>query len=212
MLKNIILLAIAVTLTGCMFTAGLHYEPVTRTDVSNLQPVFLSVIDQRKFVLSGDKSPSFLGKFRAGFADIKDVYTETKVPLADHLKQDLLKELRSLGFEEQASKDSRSITVTIQDWNSDGFVNVNFWYEVAVSVASPEGNVLARSVIKGERQLKGNFFMGGGLGAIQEGMPIVYGEIIKALVRDNEEVFAALKDGRVSTSQIQKNPVSQPSK
>jgi hypothetical protein len=197
MLRNIILLVVAVTLSGCQTGVNLHYQPIEGANVSNRIPVSLSVTDQRKYVLSGDQDPSFLGKSRGGFGDTKHAYTEDRAPLADHLKKDLSQELRSLGFDEQASKDSRAITVTIQDWNSDGWYDVNFWYEVAISVTSPEGNVLAQSVIKDEKRLEGHGGLAGSLTIINE-MPKVYGEIIKALVRDNKEVYSAMKTGMVS--------------
>jgi hypothetical protein len=196
MLRNIILLFVAVALSGCQ-SVNLHYEPVVGASVINRVPVSLSVTDQRKYVLSGDQGPSFLGKSRTNFGETKHAYTEDRAPLADHLKKDLLQELRSLGFDEQASKDSRSITVTIQDWNSDGWYDVNFWYEVAISVTSPEGTVLARSVIKDEKKLEGHGGLAGSLTIINE-MPKIYGEIIKALVRDNAEVYSALKTGITS--------------
>lgn len=181
--KNILLLAVVVTLSGCA-GVNLHYEPVAGTNIGHRTPVLLSVTDQRKIVSSGEKTPSYLGRF----GDLI-VHTDDNAPLAGHLKQDLLQELRSLGFDELAAMDSRPITVTIQDWNTDGNY---FWYEVTISVTSPEGNVLAQSVVKDRKALNG------GVVGITAGMPETYGEIIKALVRDNEEVYAALKTGMVS--------------
>lgn len=192
MLRVVPCLLIAAALAGC---GTVNPEPVGRANISNRVPVSLSVSDQRRFVLSGEKSPSFLGK-----SGNLNAYTADKAPLADHLKRDLLQELRSLGFDEQASSDSMQIAVTIQDWEMDGLY---FWYDVSISVTSPGGNLLAHSVINDKKSLD---IVGEGLFGITAGMPRAYGETIKALVRDNPDIYSALKTGMVSKKVEIKSP------
>ena len=65
------------------------YSPEPESVATDQGAVTLSVTDQREYVLSGDKDPSYIGKFRAGFGNTWDVKTEGQVPLAQLVAKDL---------------------------------------------------------------------------------------------------------------------------
>ena len=195
MFRILALLFCSLVLTGCVAGQNikLQYQPdsvaVTKLVVSD--GFALSVSDKRSFVTSGNKNPWYIGHYRAGFGNTWDVTTYKKVPLADQLQADLKKELMSLGLKEGASETARLVAVTIRDWNFDAMNNGRFWYDIQIVVSGRDGDVLAESSVKEEKVIKGSM-MTGAKSAMEKQVPLIYGEIIRKLVRENPAILAAL--------------------
>jgi uncharacterized lipoprotein YajG len=194
MIRTMALLATAALLTGCV--AGqhikLHYEPAPQASSSGAGAPFVLVVkDQREYVTSGNKTPWYIGHYRAGFGNTWDVVNFNQVPLADQMKSDLHRDLLSLGFVEGASGSAKTVTVTITEWNFDAAINGRLWYDVQVSVAAADGHVLATSQVKDEKVIKGSVMMGA-KGAMEDEIPTYYAEVIRKLVRENPTTLGAL--------------------
>lgn len=195
MTGRIIVLALGVfLLTGCVsgqhirmdFAAGEAAGGKARSSV------LLGVTDARAYVLSGEKESSYIGRYRAGFGNPWSVTTFQRVPLAEHILRDLKKEMKSLGFTgTEKAPAMKRLAVEIVEWNFDGFQNGRFWYEIAVRVEDAAGNILTAKTLKEEIVVKGTVMLGA-RGGFEREMPLIYGQVIRALVRTNPEVLEAL--------------------
>ena len=192
MKTKLALLALTVALAGCVAGQNikLHYEPAPGAAAGPSVPVTLRVIEQRDYVTRGDKSPAYLGHYRAGFGNTWDVINRDKVPLADQMRDDLRAELASLGCSDAAG--GKVLTVTIHEWNFDAWVNGKIWFDVEASLAGADGTPLASSHAKEERPITGSFWSGG-KGAMEKNVPEVYGEVLRKLVREDPAMMAALR-------------------
>jgi hypothetical protein len=193
MLRKFTVLAIMVGgLSACVAgqSIKLAYAPPAPTAASNSSAVTVLVVDQRNYVTSGDKKPFYLGHYRGGFGNTFDVTNYQKVPLADQMKSDLGGELSSLGFASAAG--GKQLKVIITEWNFDTMVNGKVWYAVTVSVADASGTVLAQSTVKDQKTVDGNLLTGA-KGAMEDEVPQIYAQMIRATVRENPSILAALK-------------------
>jgi uncharacterized lipoprotein YajG len=193
MLRTIALATITILLTGCVAGQNikLAYEPAPQSTTTSSRPVALTVTDQRTYVTSGNKDPSYLGHYRAGFGNPWDVSNFKKVPLAEQLKNDLRKELQSLGFTDGTRGSANEVAVTIREWNFDAAVNARIWYDLHIRVVARDGSVSSATDVKNERVVNGNV-MTGAKSAMEKELPVIYGEVIRQLIRDNPAAISAL--------------------
>lgn len=197
MLFCVPLVAITLSLTGCVAGQNirLHYEPAASDNVVSKQTVNVVVSDQREFVTSGNKTPWYIGHYRAGFGNTWDVVNYGKVPLADQMKKDIQSELLSLGFHGNSQNiPSKTVSVSVKNWNFDAMANGELWYDITIVVIDSNGAALASTNLSDKKYIDGNFWTGA-KGAMENVVPKIYADLIKSMIRDNPVVLAALKAG-----------------
>jgi hypothetical protein len=189
---QILLLIACVPMYGCVVGQSLpmHYQAeLMLVAPADSVPVSVSVTDGRPYVVSGNKPPYYIGRYRAGFGNPWDVTTENRQPLADLLEADVVEELKSLGY--MTDDSGRTLALTINDWNFDGWQNGRLWYEILVILSASDGTELYSGSVSDEIGVTGT-----GLGAIKGGMerdmPAIYRSVIRKVVRDNAGLMSAL--------------------
>ena len=161
-----------VVLAACALSAcavGNTYD--YRTAPPNLtsataRSLTVGVLDRRPYVLSNNKSPSFVGLQRAALGNPWNVNTVSRAPLADEfgsiiadgfnikptplpLRTPVSEALDRL----KARKTDRMLLVTIFEWKTDTYVNVALHYRVDAKVYDPSGRVLGENAIQGRDNL-----------------------------------------------------------
>lgn len=178
------------------------YSPEPESVAADQGAVTLSVTDQREYVLSGAKDPSYIGKFRAGFGNTWDVKTEGQVPLAELIAKDLSADLEALGFSlPQGVATPRRLEVSIKDWNSDSYKDAEIWYDLDVRVTDQQGEVLHEEKIKKENIVIEGSAMTGPKKAFMKAYPGIYKSVIMQIARDNAAVLNSLRQQPPSDSE-----------
>jgi len=192
--RGLFLAAVIGLFSGCVVhqKVPLEYE-AQKSDgsVQHYPKVGVVVNDIRSYVLDGEKPPTYIGTYRGGFGNPFNVNTEGDVPLAELLKNDLQKELTSLGFTQEGG--NKTLVVDIMDWKFDAYQNAKFNYMIRVKVADDSKSTLATSEVVGKDIYIEGTFMGGGKAGVERDMPKLYSDIIKKIVRDNSDILGALK-------------------
>jgi uncharacterized lipoprotein YajG len=188
------LLTFLLLLSGCVAgqSIKMNYEPPTTTAKNLGVAVEIFSDDQRDFIISGDKQSNYIGHYRAGFGNTWDVTTENKQPLAVNLRQDVARDLRSLGFDVVETGAGRLLKITILDWNFDTYINGKMWYQIQVEVESSHGKSLAAVDLKETVIINGSVWVGAKY-AFERELPEIYKRIVKKIVRDTPEILLALK-------------------
>lgn len=191
-MKIFAVLASILWLCGCV--AGqeidLSYSPPhIQPPKQAIASVKVTVRDERIFVANGDKRPSYIGHYRAGYGNTWDVTTRGEIPLATQMENDLRYDLLHMGFPTLPNPD-KTVLVTIKEWNFNTYLNGLFWYSLNVKVAA-RGKVLTESEIMDKTRIEGNIWVGAKYG-MERDMPTIYTSIIRALVRDNPTAMGAL--------------------
>ena len=192
-MKKLAIVFLVFLLSGCV--AGQHIKV---GGVEKSQPekqlnvqVNLNVEDKRTYVTSGDKEPYYIGHYRAGLGNTWDVTTYQKQSLADLLSKDLSNELLSLGFTLGSDQFDKKLIVNVNDWNFDMYINGKMWWDLDVLVVTADGNLLASEKLKEERIIEGNILTGA-KSAFERNVPLIYLEIVKNTIRNNQAVMNAL--------------------
>jgi hypothetical protein len=199
-------LAAASMLGGCAFGRTYSYAdaPVALQGVASSGTVTVAVQDERPYVLSGGKSERFVGLMRGGFGNPFDVNTSSGGPLANEIRDAIVRAMKARGIAAQAigaqpsdsmiavkrrlseAKPYRSVLVALKEWKSDTMMATDLHYDVTLMVFDAGGAELASSSIKGLDNL-------GNLGlSPNEGISRASARKLDQLF-DDEKVIAALK-------------------
>lgn len=135
--------------------------------------VAVAAQDARSYVVSGEKTPDYVGTQRGGFGNPFNVLTESGKPLADDFAATIAESLTRKGFKSTTVKvagsggaNARSLAaearservalVLIQEWKSDTYQNTSLSYDVTLQVYDSAGNKLAENRISGRDNLGGS--------------------------------------------------------
>jgi len=182
-------------LSGCVAGQNIRmtYEPVSQPAESLNVIVTVHVTDDRPFVVNGNKKPSYIGHYRAGFGNTWDVNTKDMEPLANMIQRDLISDLRSLGFKVGSQENAaRVVEVSIVDWNFDTYINGKFWYDCRVKVLDANGRQLSEQKLQDTVVIEGSVWVGAKY-AFEREMPNIYRSVIRKMVRESPVTLAALK-------------------
>lgn len=161
----VVLAAYALTACAVGNTYDYRTTPPNLT-ASSARSLTVGVLDQRSYVLSNNKSPSFVGLQRAGFGNPWNVNTVSRGPLADEFASiiadgfkakstplpvrtpegDALGRLKATGTD-------RLLLVTIFEWKTDTYVNVALHYDLLAKIYDLSGRKLGENRIKGRDNL-----------------------------------------------------------
>jgi len=173
-----------------MTSVRLNYTPGAYEKSAVSHPIELAVADKRPYVVNGKEPADFVGHVRGGYGNPWGYTTQGKVPLAKQMEADMTRELAVLGFAGGALGAKRKLSVVINDFNFDGYMDGKFWYEVKVAVSDASNAVLAEQTIKDQHTIHGS--MKGAHYAIRGQVPGLYDQLIRKMVRENPKILQAL--------------------
>lgn len=119
--------------------------------------VEVEVVDKRPYVLSGDKTPSFVGLQRGGYGNPFDVKTTSGEPLAADMEVALSSILTEKGYNVVDSSGQRRLQIVLNEWKSDVMLRLRVIYDIAVNIFDAEGELLASNAIDGEAVTGGGY-------------------------------------------------------
>lgn len=170
-----VLLLALVFATGCAVGNRHAYHNVN-VDFSGdgSGKVAVATHDQRDYVVSGEKDPTFVGLQRGGFGNPFNVSTASGKSLADDFTGTVASALNARGFKtvpvmvsysdstddvRKALKNTnagRSILIMLNHWKSDTYQNTGLAYNLKMEVLDQQGKTLAEKSISGDDDLKGS--------------------------------------------------------
>lgn len=169
---------------------ALEYRPPPATDTPNRPAVAINVEDERPCVTSGEKPAAYVGTFRWGSGNPFNVIIKKDVTLAQLLHDDLVEELKTLGFMQPHG--NKQLRVTVKRWEFDAYQNAGFNYALNVKVLGETQTLLAESEVTDSIFIRGTFW-GGGKAGVARDMPKLYAEVIRKIVRENPKILRALQ-------------------
>lgn len=171
--RNLTALICILLLAACAVGNTYNYDANTMNlPVQGSGEVGLVIVDQRPYVLSGDKPSSFVGLQRGGFGNPFNVKTASGKPLSEEMQESLSRSLETYGFvvhelaqpgnnmnEIQNSvsdkKLPRNLVITLNEWKTDAMANFGLSYNVDLQILDGRGELLARNRIQGDKEKLG---------------------------------------------------------
>ena len=172
-LKPISVCLVLFALTGCAVGNKYDYRMANAAlPLAGSGDVGVAVVDNRSYVLSGDKEPEFIGLQRGGFGNPFDVTTASGQPLTDDLQAALQTALENSGYSVTplsiGSADAtaisaavadggqpRNVVLTVTDWKTDVAMSVRLIYDLVLRVFAEDGEILATSEARGDEKVTG---------------------------------------------------------
>ena len=117
------------------------------------------MIDNRPYVLSGDKESNFVGLRRGGYGNPFDVTTKSGKPLSQdlaHLFSESYKEEVGVVCNTGSAPAEKEVTYTLNEWKTDFYSRGWFYYDIDTSV-SINGTQVSNENISGKLVLDSDF-------------------------------------------------------
>jgi len=180
---------------------------VADLQASGTATVVVATQDRREFIVSGDKTPDFVGLQRGGYGNPFNVSTESGKPLADAVSDAICASLQQKGFKplsiivatthtpEQIrtgilnQKPQLGLMVYVIDWKTDTMANVGLTYELQLYVIDGAGNPIAESKVSGDENLGGSIW--NPVKHAKKAVPAAFRDALERLL-NQEAVRAAL--------------------
>jgi hypothetical protein len=160
--RGLFVLLSAAVLGGCAFGQKITYsDTIADIDATGNKTVAVATLDQRPYVLNGDKKPSFVGLSRGGYGNPFDVETPSGGPLSDEISQSVSRSLAERGFKSSVvevipspsrraaiealgkSGAERGVCIALKEWKTDKYFRTSLIQDVNVRVYDHDGNELA---------------------------------------------------------------------
>jgi hypothetical protein len=127
--------------------------------------------DQRPYIVSGHKSPDFVGLQRGGFGNPFDVKTASRRPFIEDVLAVMATSLDHCGYQPAVTgtyadidqfaatmRDAglaKGVLLTIREWKTDIFMSVSLQYDLHLAVLDASGRVIAESRQTGDETIGG---------------------------------------------------------
>lgn len=179
-LKLVFLPFALAVLTGCAVGNQYDYRAASVSlPLAGSGELGIGVIDNRSYVLSGDKEADFIGLQRGGFNNPFDVTTASGNSLIQDISESLEVALRNSGYTvtglQIASANSaavasavtesglaKNIVLTVTDWKTDIYMNMTLHFDLLLEVMTGQGETIASNQMQGKETVSGS-----GIGASQ---------------------------------------------
>ena len=168
LLRAILMLCAFSALGGCAFGQKVDYrESTTYLSARSDIPIEVNVIDERPYVVSGSKNPTYVGTLRALYYNPFNVNTLTGDPLSFDLKEAIRRSLAKSSIAAPAAYSTTNanpgqklLMLKLREWKSDTYVHTRFDYDITATVLDENGKELATKSTKGSGAIK-NFLTAG---------------------------------------------------
>jgi hypothetical protein len=154
-----------------------HSYSIARPELApqGTRAIVVAAQDARSYVVSGEKTPDYVGTQRGGFGNPFNVLSQSGKPLAEDFAATIAESLGRKGFKLTTVKvavsdapniralaaqagSERVALVLIHEWKSDTYQNTALSYDVSLQVYDAAGSRLAVNRITGRDDLGGSAF------------------------------------------------------
>ena len=171
---NILSLSIITLLSACAFGTRMSFENTSLLLPPTAEQIQVAVWDARPYVLSGDKTPSWVGLQRSGWGIPYGVHTQSGAPLAAEFAKAISGGFTKNGVSSSivtlpaTAKDKATVLASLptngkvlllelNDWKTDTLTDINFDYDLRLNVLN-NGKVITTESTKGNEKLDGSFW------------------------------------------------------
>lgn len=145
-----ILLAFS-ALGGCAFGQKIDYrESSPYLFAKSDETVEISVVDERPYVLSASKNPTFVGRIRGLYYNPFNVNTVSGKPLSSDIQEALRRALDRASIRSsdayslsRSAPGHRLLVLKVREWKMDAYMKVRFDYDISALVIDESGREVA---------------------------------------------------------------------
>ncbi len=187
-MKKLLFLFLVLIFSSC--SVSYNKLELSLTQLGNGRKIALAVLDNRPYVVNGQKHPSYVGIKKGTFENQQDIYTTSKNPLAYDIEVSIGKNLVNAGYivdaqgdigfsqpfdinqviEKISSPSSEKFLIFVLDeFNFDAKVDGWLYYNVTLYVFDKDKELLVKENVQRKDNVKGNFWLP--TKVLKEGIP-----------------------------------------
>lgn len=174
---RLLLIAMTASLAACAIGNQYAYDAKpAKLSYQGAGTVASAVHDQRSYVKSGDKPPSFVGLQRNRFGIPFDVSTTSGQALDVDLGKTLSGALTSAGYRETgvavtfkesaaavrdrllATRARRLVLLTVNEWKTDTLTKAALYFDLSLAIYDERGRLIAKQSLQGRDEIGGKHF------------------------------------------------------
>jgi len=171
MLFRLASLMLLVFLSGCVLTENTRHSALTLPALdltgSTSTSITVGVLDERPYVVSGEKPAKYIGEFELSMGGPYDAFTNSKQAMvnefADKMPQLLTKQFSQLktsyldvGLSKQAAVDKllasgaeKVVLISLKEWKSHTSIDTSLWFDAQLEVFNSDKQLLSYKRIQG---------------------------------------------------------------
>ncbi|ORU91477.1 MAG: hypothetical protein A6F72_02755 [Cycloclasticus sp. symbiont of Poecilosclerida sp. N] len=165
MLYRIASILILIFLSACVLTENTRNKsfnlPALELQGGSASAIVVGILDERPYVLSGEKPAKYIGEFELSMGGPYDAFTRSKRPMANEFTDKLSRLLGhkfpqvktmylSIGLSKQeavdkllASSASKVVLITLKEWKSHTAIDTSLWFDVQLESFNAKKQLLA---------------------------------------------------------------------
>ena len=205
MLYRITGLLMLVFLSGCVLTentrkAGLNL-PALELRGNSSAPIVIGVLDERPYVVSGEKPAKYIGEFELSMGGPYDAFTTSKQPMAHEFTEKLpqllggqfsqLKTVKlPIGLTKQAAVDKllesgsdKVVLISLKEWKSHTAIDTSLWFDAQLESFNSKKQLLGFKRIQGHDTF-GGAAIAGPITNAKRTLPHAFRQKMQALFSD----------------------------
>lgn len=197
--KCLAIVAVSSALAGCAVGQKVDYRlSVPYASARTETTVQLAVIDDRPYILSKSKKPTYVGTLRGLYYNPFNVNTASGDPLASDIQDALWSSFRRSNIPgalatsfAKADPGKKLFVLKIREWKTDGYMRLRFDYDITGTVLDESGHELGVKSAKGSSEITDRIASGS----------LAIGEII-----NSTEIKDALDPVQLAPSAVTSSP------
>lgn len=173
--KAVIAFAVLAVMSGCAVgNKHRYHDALLDMGAPAVKSAAAATLDDRGYVKSGEKAPTFVGLQRGGFGNPFNVSTASGMPLAEDMTAAITASLQSKGVAAKAvavlSADDRKVALNkliatggdrlilliLREWKSDTYQNTKLTYDVTLAIYDKKGKLLGEASMNDSDNLGGS--------------------------------------------------------
>lgn len=168
------IILVAAVFSGCAFGSKMSFDKTILAIPPSSGEIAVAVWDARPYVLSGEKSPEWVGLQRSGWGIPYGVHTQSNTPLSQEFAQSIINSFRQSGATPNSiaipnrTASAEAVTqilpnrgkvalLEISEWKTDTLSDINFAYDLKLKLVS-NGALVAEERVYGNEKLKGSMW------------------------------------------------------
>ncbi|GEM_PF-1070838 len=205
MLFRLTSLMLLVFLSGCVLTENTRHSalklPALELQGSSTKSIAIAVLDQRPYIVSGEKPAKYIGQFELSMGGPYDAFTRSKQAMvnefADKMPQLLGKQFSQLktiyleaGLSKQAAVEQllatgaeKLVLISLKEWKSHTSIDTSLWFDAQLEAFNTDKQLLSYKRTQGHDTF-GGAAIAGPITNAKRTLPHAFRQKMQALFSD----------------------------
>lgn len=202
---RLLILVPVMFLSACVLTENTRKSalnlPALELQGGSSKSITVGILDERPYVVSGEKPATYIGQFQLSMGDPYDAFTSSKQPMAAEFTTKLpslltqkFPQVKTINLPTGTSKqmavelllesgDDKAVLITLKEWKSHTAIDTSLWFDAQLEVFNTEKQLLSYKRTQGHDTF-GGAAIAGPITNAKRTLPHAFRQKMQALFSD----------------------------